>query len=68
MPFESARAQPCARLVLSGDLSKVAAGADEHKAAMAALVAKHPSFADYPAGHDFYVAKLTLDGSEHRST
>lgn len=53
---------PCARLVLSGALTKLASGTDEEKAAMAALVAKHPSFASYPQGHDFYVAKLELDG------
>lgn len=53
---------PCARLVLSGNLTKLASGTDEEKTAMAALVKRHPSFASYPAGHAFYVAKLELDG------
>ena len=53
---------PCARLVLSGGLSKVASGTDEEKAAMKALLARHPSFANYPSGHGFYVAKMSLDG------
>ena len=53
---------PCARLVLSGGMSKVTKDSDEEKSAMKALVARHPSFAHYPAGHDFYVAKLAIDG------
>ena len=53
---------PCARLVLSGNISKVAVGSAEETAAKKALVARHPSFANYPAGHSFYVAKLDLDG------
>ena len=52
---------PCARLVFSGNLTKVASGSAEETAAMGALLAKHPSFANYPKGHGFYVAKLSLD-------
>jgi len=52
----------CARLVLSGSMSKVTVGSDEETTAMAALIERHPSFKDYPAGHGFYVAKLELDG------
>ena len=53
---------PCARLVLSGNLSKVAVGSSEETAAKAALFAKHPSFKNFPPGHAFYVAKLNIDG------
>jgi hypothetical protein len=53
---------PCARLVLSGSLAKVAAGSDEETAAKKALFAKHPSFKMYPPGHAFYVVKMEVDG------
>lgn len=52
----------CARLVLSGVMSKVAYDSDEETEAKAALEARHPSFAQFPPGHSFYVAKLDLDG------
>ena len=48
--------------MLSGNITKVAAGSPEEKTAMGALLARHPSFANYPKGHGFYVAKLALDG------
>jgi len=53
---------PCARLVLSGTVVKLAKGTAEEKTARAALLARHPSFANYPASHDFFVAKLEVDG------
>merc|ERR1719254_51705 len=53
---------PCARLVLSGNFSKVAVGSSEEEDAKEALFAKHPSFKLYPPGHDFFVAKLSVDG------
>jgi len=53
---------PCARLVLSGTVSKVAAGSDEESTAKQSLYSRHPSFANYPAGHDFFVAKLNITG------
>jgi len=53
---------PCARLVLSGTASKVAAGSDEETAAKQALFSKHPSFSHYPPGHAFFVAKLAITG------
>jgi len=53
---------PCARLVLSGTVVKLETGTPEEKTARAALFAKHPSFAKYPAGHGFFVAKLKVDG------
>jgi len=52
---------PCARLVLSGTIKKLAVGDDEEKKGRAALYAKHPSFASYPPGHDFYVAKMEVE-------
>jgi len=53
---------PCARLVLSGQLSRVKAGSHEEEAAKAALFKRHPSFEKYPDDHHFYVAKLNVDG------
>merc|ERR1719188_2532162 len=53
---------PCARLVLSGKMVRVAANSTEEKAANAALFAKHPSFTKYPKDHAFYTAKLEIDG------
>jgi hypothetical protein len=53
---------PCARLQLAGTVSKLEANSTEEVAAKNALLARHPSFKDYPAGHGFFVAKLTLDG------
>jgi len=52
----------CARMVLSGVVSKVDVGSDEEKSAKEALFARHPAFKAFPAGHGFYVAKLKLDG------
>jgi len=52
----------CARLVLSGVATKLASGTSAEKVGKAALFAKHPSFADYPPAHDFFVVKLELDG------
>lgn len=53
---------PCARLVLSGRVAKLANGTAEDKTARSALFARHPSFANYPVSHDFFVAKLEVDG------
>lgn len=52
----------CARLVLSGNFVKVDEKSDEGKEAKKALIKKHPSFRRYPPGHDFFVAKLDIDG------
>jgi len=52
---------PCARLVLGGSIVKLAAESTEEKKGRAALFAKHPSFANYPPGHDFFVAKLDIE-------
>merc|ERR1719188_2066095 len=53
---------PCARLVLSGKMVRVAANSTEEKVANAALFAKHPSFPKYPKDHAFYTAKVEVDG------
>jgi len=50
----------CARLVLSGNLVKLAVNSTEDKSARAALYAKHPSFVNYPPGHDFFIAKMVV--------
>ena len=54
---------PCARLVLTGTVVKPDAQSDEAKRAMAALLVRHPSFANYPSGHGFYVAKLLISAA-----
>jgi len=53
---------PCSRLVISGNVTKVAAGSSEETTAKAALFARHPSFKQYPASHDFFIAKLDMEG------
>mmetsp|Transcript_25613 Transcript_25613/g.49865 ORF Transcript_25613/g.49865 Transcript_25613/m.49865 type:complete len:340 (-) Transcript_25613:211-1230(-) len=52
---------PCARLVLSGAMSKVKANTSEEATAKAALFAVHPSFKLYPTSHEFFVAKMDVD-------
>ena len=42
---------------------QVTAGSAEETPVMQALVARHPSFKNYPPGHGFYVAKIDLDGA-----
>ena len=54
---------PCARLVLTGTVVKPDAESDEAKRAMAALLLRHPSFANYPSGHGFYVAKMEISAA-----
>ncbi len=60
--FSDPENPPCARLVISGTVSKVVSGSDEDTRAKAALFARHPSFRKLPASHGFFVAKLELDG------
>ena len=60
--YSDPESPPCARLVLSGAVSKVVAGSHEDARAKAALFARHPSFKNLPASHGFFVAKLELDG------
>jgi len=52
---------PCARLVLSGTVVKLADDSTEAKKGKAALLQRHPSFANYPSSHDFFVGKMQLD-------
>lgn len=61
-PYSDPENPPCGRLVLSGIISQLAAGSPEEASAKAALFARHPSFKNYPSGHDFFVAKLAVDG------
>ena len=51
---------PCARLVLTGALAAVPDNSTEADAATAALFARHPSFADYPGDHSFFVARMDV--------
>jgi len=52
---------PCARLVLSGNIVKLTANSTEEKKAKEALFSRHPSFEQYPPGHDFFAAKMEVD-------
>merc|ERR1719313_919017 len=52
---------PCARLVISGTMTKVQTGSAEDEAARAVLFERHASFKNYPKDHGFYVAKMTID-------
>ena len=53
---------PCARVVLSGTMVKLAAGSVEEKTAHDAIFARHPSFKYFPADHDWYITKLEIEG------
>jgi hypothetical protein len=59
-PFGDPENPPCARLVLSGTIVKLAANTTDYKTGRASLFARHPSFANYPPGHDFFVAKMEV--------
>jgi hypothetical protein len=52
----------CARLVLTGNFSKVISNSSEAVAAQKALFSRHPSFSNYPVSHEFFIAKLNIDG------
>merc|ERR1711862_601964 len=53
---------PCARLVFSGEFTKLDNSTAEHDTAKAALFEKHPSFKNLPEDHGFFVGKMELDG------
>jgi len=59
--FGDAENPPCARLVMSGDFVRLDANTSETQSAQAALFDRHPSFANFPSGHDFFVGKLEID-------
>jgi len=59
--FGDAENPPCARLVISGDFVQLDANTTESVSALAALTERHPSFANFPTGHDFFVGKLEID-------
>jgi len=50
----------CAHVILTGEVQKVAPGSAEEKMARAALFARHPEMAQWPEGHEWYVARLAL--------
>jgi hypothetical protein len=52
---------PCARLVISGDFVRLDDNSTEAVSAQAAVFDRHPSFANFPSGHDFFVGKLEMD-------
>jgi len=60
-PLGDPETPTCARLVLSGTVQMLAANTTEDAKGRAALFAKHPSFANYPPGHDFFVAKMNVE-------
>ena len=59
--FGDAENPPCARLVISGDFVRLAANTTEAQSAKAALFDRHPSFANFPSDHGFFVGKLDID-------
>lgn len=59
--FGDAENPPCARLVISGNFVRLDANSTESTSALAALTDRHPSFANFPSGHDFFVGKLEMD-------
>jgi hypothetical protein len=58
--FNDPENPPCGRFVLTGKTVKLAANTTEEKAALKALVVRHPSFSQY-AGLGFYVVKMEVD-------
>merc|ERR1719272_1155102 len=61
-PYGDPENPPCARLVLSGTMTKLEKDSAEDKLARTSLFERHPSFKLYPPGHSFYVVKLVVDG------
>lgn len=50
----------CTRLMLSGKMKKVKEHTPEYDFAKAALFERHPSMADFPPDHNWFVAKLKI--------
>ncbi|XP_072929260.1 protein CREG1 [Epargyreus clarus] len=50
----------CTRLILSGKMKKVKENTPEYTFAKAALFERHPDMANFPADHDWFVAKLKI--------
>jgi len=48
--------------VIAGNWAKLDSNSEEGATAQDAVFAAHPSFKRYPSGHDFFVAKLDIDG------
>lgn len=50
----------CTRLMLSGKMKKIKEGSPEYTFAKAALFERHPSMANFPSDHNWFVAKLKI--------
>ncbi|CAH2085604.1 unnamed protein product [Euphydryas editha] len=50
----------CTRLMLSGKMKKVKEGTNEYTFAKAALFERHPAMANFPADHDWFIAKMKI--------
>ncbi|CAG9769562.1 unnamed protein product [Ceutorhynchus assimilis] len=50
----------CAKVIISGRLLKVNNSTSEYDFAIDSLFERHPAMKDWPAGHEFYVAKIEL--------
>ncbi|XP_026330343.1 protein CREG1 [Hyposmocoma kahamanoa] len=50
----------CTRLMLSGKMKRVTAGSSEYSFAKAALFERHPDMANYPADHNWFIAKMKI--------
>uniref|UniRef100_A0A2A4JEH9 CREG-like beta-barrel domain-containing protein n=1 Tax=Heliothis virescens TaxID=7102 RepID=A0A2A4JEH9_HELVI len=50
----------CTRLMLSGKMKKIKENTPEYTFAKAALFERHPSMADFPPDHNWFVAKLKI--------
>ena len=59
--FNDPENPPCARMILSGDFVRLDANTTEATSAQAALFDRHPSFANFPQDHSFFVGKLEID-------
>ena len=52
---------PCARVILTGNTTKLEQDSDEAKFAKKAIFARHPNMIDYPHDHEFYFAKMNIE-------
>ncbi|XP_046967161.1 protein CREG1 [Vanessa cardui] len=50
----------CTRLMLSGKMKKIKENTNEYKFAKAALFERHPAMANFPADHDWFIAKMKI--------
>ncbi|XP_050349211.1 protein CREG1 [Nymphalis io] len=50
----------CTRLMLSGKMKKIKESTNEYTFAKAALFERHPAMANFPADHDWFIAKMKI--------